>query len=139
MTEAKRVWRGERGDARNQANALIADNALPQMTEAKRVWRGERGDARNQANALIADNALPRMTEAKRVWRGERSAAAKMINAGIRGSESFHAVPGGRPPPSGRAAGQLPLCLPECCRKAPCAKRILPDAGPLPQGSGKEN
>ena len=38
------------------------------------------------------------MTEAKRVWRGERSAAAKMINAGIRDSESFHAVPGGTAP-----------------------------------------
>ena len=59
------------------------------------------------------------MTEAKRVWRGERSAAAKMINAGIRGSESFHAVPGGRPPPFGRAAGQLPLRLRGAVAKRP--------------------
>ena len=60
MTEAKRVWRGERGAARNQANAPIEDNALPQRTEAKRVCRGERGAAQYQANASIAaDNVLP--------------------------------------------------------------------------------
>ena len=63
----------------------------------------------------------------------------KIKNCGMIQNPSTPRPRRGSPPPSGRAAGQLPLRLLGCRAKTPRAKRILPNAGPLPQGAGRKN